>query len=113
MKIYVYEAGMSQKEQKDGAYFERNMLALLLAKESNREYNTGNPHYKSPVSGWYIHGEWEGWARVISLYNGKYTFHVPDDFDMGDLPQIEPNWDGHSTKEKWERVADKCKIKIK
>lgn len=99
MKPYVWKDGMSPEEAKDGAYWECNMLALLLAKVMNESSNWGK-------CGWYVHGEWEGWTRVISLNDGKITFHVPDDFDLGDLPQIEPNWDGHTTEEKWLQIME-------
>lgn len=109
MKPYVWKEGMSEKEMREGAYWERNMLALLIAVQENDEMSEVGiedlPH------GWYYHGEWEGWSRVISLYDGKYTFHVPDDFDMGVLQQIEPNWDGHSTGEKWESIMQICGCK--
>jgi hypothetical protein len=32
MDIYVYKEGMTDEEQRNGAYWERNMLVLLLAK---------------------------------------------------------------------------------
>lgn len=104
MKPYVWKDGMSEKEMRDGAYFERNMLALLLAKVMNLlvEKERSNDMFSNwGKCGWYLHGEWEGWTHVISLDDGRMTFHVPDDFDMGDLPQIEPNWDNHTTEEKW------------
>lgn len=105
MKPYVWKDGMTPEEAKDGAYWERNMLALLLAKVMNESSNWGK-------CGWYVHGEWEGWTRVISLNDGKITFHIPDDFDLGDLPQIEPNWDGHTTEEKWLHVMKLCGCKL-
>jgi hypothetical protein len=108
MKPYVWEEGMSLEEQKNGAYWERNMLALLLANYMNWSEKDIN---KTPC-GWYLHGEWEGWSRVISIGNGGITFHVPDDFDLGDLPQIEPNWDGHTTEEKWNNVMLWCGVKV-
>ena len=37
-------------------------------------------------------------------------FHIPDDFDLGNLPQIDDDWDGHTTKEKWERMKKACGI---
>ncbi len=90
-KIKTWDIDMSDKETIDLAYQERNMLAL---------------HY---ANGWYIDIEnnWEGWKRVLSLDAGKITFHIPDDFDVGNLPEIKPNWDGHSTFDKWERVMKK------
>lgn len=62
--------------------------------------------------GWYVHDDesFKGWSRVISLFDGKATFHVPDDFDLGSLKQIEPNWDGHTTEEKWDRICKKLNI---
>lgn len=96
---------MSLNDTKNLAYWERNMLALLAAQALNvaREEDS---------NGWYEHeGDgFEGWSRVISLEDGKITFHVPDSFDLGDLPRIEPNWDGHSTFEKWENVRQLCGI---
>lgn len=102
MDIYVYKEGMTEKEQKDGAYWERNMLVLFVANMLNYFTETKNNR-----CGWYFDTEnnWDGWKRVISLCNGKYCFHIPDDFEIiGDIPQIEPNWDGHTTKEKYENM---------
>jgi hypothetical protein len=109
MEIYVYKKGMNLEEQVNGAYWERNMLALLLAKVSNQECMDFGCDLDC---GWYVHGEWEGWSRVISIFNGKITFHVPDSFDMGDLPQIEANWNGHTTEEKWKDVMEYCGISL-
>jgi len=98
MDFYIYKDGISLQDQVNGAYWERNMLALLLAEVCNswcREMG------EELDSGWYYHGEWNGWSRVISIMNGRFTFHVPDDFNLGHLPQIEPNWNGHTTREKW------------
>lgn len=100
---------MSLEETKNLAYWERNMLALMLAKMHNqisKKYGFG---YES---GWYYHGEFKGWSRVISIDDGYITFHIPDDFDTGDLPEIKPNWDGHSTEEKWNRVAAEYGVKL-
>lgn len=97
---------MSLEDTKNLAYWERNMLALMIA-------TTHAGHQCCGKSGWYHHGAYEGWARVISIGDGKITFHVPDDFDMGDLPEIEPNWDGHSTQEKWKYVMSICGVIFK
>lgn len=86
MDIPVWREGLTPEEERDIAYQERNLLAL---------------HY---ADGWYHDGTWEGWARVLSLDGGKMTFHIPDDFEVGSLPKIDSNWDGHSTEEKWGRV---------
>jgi len=107
MKPYVWQDGISSEEAKNGAYWERNMLALMLAKLTNEKMTVWENSYRS---GWYYHGEWDGWSRVISINRGQITFHVPDDFDLGNLPQITPNWDGHTTEEKWRRVAEICGV---
>lgn len=88
MRIKTWNADMSVEETKDLAYWERNVLALNFAE------------------GWYHDKEnnYPGWSRVLSLEGGTITFHIPDDFNVGTLPQIEPNWDGHSTWEKWRRI---------
>ncbi len=88
--MYIWKEGLTLKEEKDGAYWERNMLALRYA------------------DGWYYDRDnnWIGWRRVLSLDGGKLTFHIPDDFPVGNLPEIAPNWDGHTTGEKWLRILE-------
>ena len=112
-----YEKGwtpeMSLEETKNLAYWERNMLALMLATMQEKfDRATGTLSAEPPHNGWYTHGEWDGWSRVISIDDGYITFHVPDDFKMGNLPEIEQNWDGHTTQEKWERIAEYCGVKL-
>lgn len=110
MKPYVWKEGMSDKVQKNGAYWERNMLAVLMAKEANDHCATLGIE---PDSGWYVHKAWEGFSRVISIYKGAITFHVPDDFDIGeDIPLITPNWNGHNTEEKWKFVMELCDMEV-
>lgn len=104
-----WHEGMSLEDTKNLAYYERNMLALLMATTVNAiEENFGFSH----SNGWYFDTDnnWEGWLRVISLNHGQVTFHIPDDFDLGELPQIQPNWNGHSTEEKWQYVKEECGI---
>jgi hypothetical protein len=118
MKIYEWKEGMTPEEAKDIGYWERNMLALQLAMFMNDV--TRNimglaqtvPDYYP--CGWYndTDNNWDGWKRVISINNGGTTFHIPDDFDVGNLPQIEPNWDGHTTRQKWEQIMQQCGCKI-
>lgn len=115
MKIYECKEGMSAEEVKNIAYWERNMLALQLAMYMNDTVRSVTamlaPEYYP--CGWYYDTDnnWEGFKRVISINNGSITFHIPDDFDVGNLPHIEPNWDGHTTKEKWLRIMENCGCK--
>ncbi len=91
MNIRTWNMNMTLEETKDLAYWERNCLALNFA------------------DGWYYDRDnnYPGWARVLSLEDGAITFHIPDDFRVGDLEEIEPNWDGHTTEEKWKRILAK------
>lgn len=100
MEIKLYRPEMSDKEQKDLAYWERNTLALHFAQGwYNDDVEPGKPRFT-------------GWRRALSLLNGSITFHVPDDYDVGNLPQIKPNWDGHSTPVKWRNILEKRGIKV-
>jgi hypothetical protein len=94
MKIPEWRPGLAAEEERDIAYDERNLLALKYA------------------DGWYYDKDnnWEGWKRVLSLDTGKITFHIPDYFPVGELPEITPNWDGHSTSEKWRRIFEEKRI---
>ena len=88
MQIKTWNKDMSVEESKDLAYWERNVLALRYADGFYEDLENNYP----------------GWRRVLSLDGGKITFHIPDDFNVGNLPMIEKNWDGHSTEEKWTRI---------
>ena len=109
IRIYEWKPKLSLKEQKDGAYWERNMLALRYADgwynddiEERCEYTYAMR--KKP--------RFDAWRRVLSLDSGAITFHIPDDFPVGDLPEIEPNWDGHTTREKWLRIMKSKSIEV-
>ncbi|WP_378114999.1 hypothetical protein [Cohnella sp. GCM10012308] len=117
MKPFVWKEGMSAEETKNGAYWERNMLVLMYAALSNgiaRKHHIGQVDEHGLPCGWYRHqpDPWPGWERVVSLEYGRFTFHVPDDFDLGNLLEIAPNWDGHKTAEKWVRAMSKVGIDV-
>lgn len=84
--MYIWDSSKSEKEMAYGAYWERNMLALKYA------------------DGWYKCELYKGYSRVLSLDNGAITFHIPDEFDVGNLQEIENNWDGHTTEIKWKKI---------
>lgn len=88
MKIKTWNPQMTVEETKDLAYWERNVLALKFS------------------DGWYedLQNNYPGWKRVLSIDDGKITFHIPDDFDVGNLAKIAPAWDGHTTEAKWRRI---------
>ncbi|MGD1416424.1 hypothetical protein OEJ84_23750 (plasmid) [Bacillus subtilis] len=82
-------------------YYQRNLVALTLANAFEG-------------SGWYYDEKSKNkkTKRVIKINHpeGQMCFHIPDDFDLGNLPQIDDDWDGHTTKEKWERMKKACGI---
>ena len=103
MKIKTWSPEMSEKDTTELAYWERNVLALYFA---NGWYNDDVPHVQD-----FMKPRFTGWRRVLSLSGGAVTFHIPDDFDIGALKKIKPNWDGHTTEEKWRRILDHCGVK--
>jgi hypothetical protein len=106
--LKIYKEGMSDKEHIEALYWERNMLAVHYATTLNLTavYFTGN--------GWYYDTEnnYEGFKRVVSLFLGGMCFHIPDDLDIGELPEIKPNWDGHTTEEKWIKAMKQIGCKV-
>lgn len=88
MKIKIWNPEMTDKEKADLAYWERNVLALKYADGFYKDFENN----------------YDGWLRVLSLEGGKITFHIPDGFDVGNLPEVEVTWDGHTTEEKWQRI---------
>ncbi len=109
---------MSDKETADLAYWERNMLALRYASgwyNDDVEAECPPEHWREPDTNACptcekeapSRGRYSGWRRVLTLDAGRITFHIPDDFDVGTLPEVASNWDGHTTEEKWRYVAGK------
>ena len=74
MKIETWHKGMSLEDTKNLAYWERNVLALLLA---NLENETCLANDMDITCGWYYDTDnnWDGWKRVLSLFDGNVTFH--------------------------------------
>lgn len=104
MKYKSWSPDMTDKETAELAYFERNMLALYAARLGG---------ILGLHCGWYNHFGYKGWERVISIADGYISFHVPDNFDLGDLNEIEPNWNGGTSEEKFQRLALLLGIKEK
>lgn len=84
--------------QLDEAYFERNQLVALLA----RLFPSGIK--KTTIEGW--DPEWHN-CVYIDLPTGQASWHYHDretNLFCG-LPPYEGEWDGHTTEEKYERIA--------
>lgn len=110
MKIKTWHERMSNEEAAELAYWERNMLALHFA---DGWYNDDvDLILNDDGSAKETAARYKGWRRVLSLDGGKITFHIHDDFEVGNLPEIQRNWDGHTTQEKWARIAISKGIKV-
>lgn len=81
----------------DAVYVERNKLVALLA----RIYPSGIK--RTAIEGW--DPEWHS-CVYIDLPTGQVSFHYHDRqaalFDR--LPDYQGEWDGHSTRDKYERI---------
>lgn len=84
--------------RKDNAYAERNRLVAVLA----GMYPSGLA--RTAIAGW--DPEWHN-AVYIDLPTGQASWHYHDShhFLFAHLPPYGGKWDGHTTEEKYERVA--------
>lgn len=93
------EAAIKEAEAaKDGAYLERNRLVALLAKL----FPSGIK--RTAIEGW--SEDWHG-CVFIDLPNGQASWHYHDSqaFLFDGLPPYSGDWDGHTTDEKYARIA--------
>ena len=83
---------------KDGAYAERNRLVALLSKV----FPSGKK--KTVIEGW--SEDWHG-CVYIDLPTGQASWHYNDSqgWLFEHLPMYQGTWDGHTTEEKYERIA--------
>ena len=83
---------------RDGAYTERNRLVALLA----TMFPSGTK--KTAIPGW--DEAWHG-CVYIDLPNGQASWHYHDSEAhlFAHLPPYQGDWDGHSTEEKYSRIA--------
>lgn len=86
------------EESKDEAYSERNKLVRLLASL----YPSGLK--ATSIEGW--DPDWH-WCVYIDLPTGQASWHihVSEYPNFSHLPNYEGEWDGHTTEEKYRRIA--------
>ncbi len=84
--------------EKNGAYLERNRVVAALAKC----FPSGTA--RTAIEGW--SEDWHG-CVYIDLPTGQVSWHYHDSqaYLFADLPPYTKPWDGHSTEEKYARVA--------
>lgn len=83
---------------KDGAYTERNQLVSLLSKL----FPSGTQ--RTAIEGW--SDDWHG-CVYIDLPTGQASWHYHDSQAhlFAHLPPYAGTWDGHTTEQKYERIA--------
>ena len=92
------------RARKDGAYRERNMLVALLAACCPSGIK------ETAIPGW--HEEWHG-CVYIDLPTGQASWHYHDSqADLfAHLPAYDGEYDGHTTEQKYQRIAELAKLK--
>lgn len=102
VNIEVFREVLAQldnvERHKDAAYLERNRLVALLA----RIFPSGIA--RTAIEGW--SEDWHG-CVYIDLPTGQASWHFHDSQAhlFKGLPPYLGKWDGHTTEEKYERVA--------
>jgi hypothetical protein len=90
-------------DEKNGAYEERNRCVALVARMALAlGFKAGTA--RTAIEGW--HESWHG-CVYVQLPTGQASWHFHDSQAalFADLPAFDGAWDGHSTPEKYERVA--------
>jgi hypothetical protein len=92
------EAEAAMEQRKDDAYHERNKVVAALAKC----FPSGVA--RTAIEGW--SDDWHG-CVYIDLPTGQVSWHYHDSQAhlFAGLPTYEKPWDGHSTEEKYARLA--------
>ena len=90
----------SLRAQKDAAYQERDMLVAALSKE----FDAHLCRHPDEDADW--DNDWR-WIVCVHLPTGQATWHIHDsELSMfAHLRRGENHWDGHSTDEKYRRLA--------
>jgi hypothetical protein len=85
-------------ESKNSAYSERNALVAILARMYPSELQT------TDIPGW--HPDWHN-CVYIDTPQGQMSWHylLRDAPLFAGLPRYEKEWEGHTTEEKYERLA--------
>ena len=91
------EETINQSSTLDDAYFDRNQVIQALAKMALEQGMKVGLREDPSSPGWPV--------LTIDLPTGQVGYHLPEDQVVGDWPDYDKEWDGHSLAEKRERVA--------
>jgi hypothetical protein len=94
-------AAQAMEARKDAAYEERNRVVALLAAVFP------SVRARTAIEGW--SEDWHG-CIYITLPTGQASWHYHDSHAhlFAHVPEGEAQWDGHTTPEKYDRVAAAC-----
>ena len=88
---------INQSSTLDDAYFDRNQAVQALAKMALRLGMKAGLRRDPESPGWPV--------LMIDLPTGQVGYHLPEKEVIGEWPEYEKDWDGHSLAEKRNRVA--------
>ena len=91
------EQTINQSSTLDDAYYDRNQTVQAMAKMAQQLGMKVGLRQDTDAPGWPV--------LMIDLPTGQVGYHLPDEEVVGDWPEYEKEWDGHSLVEKRERVA--------
>lgn len=97
------EAMAEMEQRKDAAYLERNQVVAALAKIVLQNEGCAGIA-RTAIEGW--SEDWHG-CVYIDLPTGQASWHYHDSYAhlFADLPLYSRTWDGHTTSEKYQRLA--------
>ncbi len=87
----------NQSSTLDDAYFDRNQAVQTMAKMAQQLGMKVGLRRDLDAPGWPV--------LMIDLPEGQVGYHLPEDQVVGDWPEYDKDWDGHSLAEKRDRVA--------
>lgn len=90
------ETEITQSSTLDDAYFERNQAVMAMAKLAMSQ------GYKVGLRVDPAEPDWP--VLMIDLPTGQIGYHLPKDEVVGEWPDYEKEWDGHSLAEKRKRL---------
>ncbi len=86
----------NQSNSKDDAYFDRNQAVQVMAKMARQLGMKVGLRQDIDEPGWPV--------LMIDLPTGQVGYHLPEDQVVGDWPEYDQEWDGHSLAEKRDRM---------
>ena len=87
----------NQSNSKDDAYFDRNQAVQVMAKMARQLGMKIGLRQDTDKPDWPV--------LMIDLPTGQVGYHLPRDQVIGEWPEYEKEWDGHSLADKRKRMT--------